>query len=588
MIVFKFLKGKLHLTDQNADELFWGLSAALLLYLPFLSRDFGISFDEWTMANGGLVTLRYLFSGGQDREALTFLGFNWQHPQFFNSLVGLFYGLKSGSLTQFLKEGFQAEKNLLPYFSLSHQMNAFFGFLAVFYGARISKMLGGARAGLITLLILALSPRFVGDMMNNSKDIPFAGVYAASVFYLLCFFKEMSAPRWQTILLLIFSFSAAIGIRVGGYLLLFYLVFFAPLFWVAWAFKQEGNWRGVVSRRTAGLKLFGRILLIVFAAYFGGMIFWPFAQVAPFQGPLIVFKQMSQFTAWDNFVLFQGSRIRASDLPWYYLPHWIAITVPFSCLTGWVLFGAFFYRLRRFCEWKLVLFALFAGFFPVAYIILKDSIVYDGWRHVLFIYAPLAAFAGMGWEALFQFLNSPRLRNIAAVILIFFYLGPLIWMIRNHPNQYVYFNGLVGGVNGAFGKYETDYFGNSLRAASEWLMEYHEKNYLYQPLIVRADGHVMSSYPYLSGKFHSWYLPLGYPRDFLQTDPHRFMYLGPYLQGPKVWSYALVLTRDWEPEALKNPNRWPPPGTIHTVMADDTILCAVVKNPQMPLINSST
>ena len=46
---------------------------------------------------------------------------------------------------------------------------------------------------------------------------------------------------------------------------------------------------------------------------------------------------------------------------------------------------------------------------------------------------------------------------------------PVGWTIRNHPHEYVYFNPLVGGLDGAFGNYETDYWGNSIRMASEWL-----------------------------------------------------------------------------------------------------------------------
>jgi hypothetical protein len=42
-------------------------------------------------------------------------------------------------------------------------------------------------------------------------------------------------------------------------------------------------------------------------------------------------------------------------------------------------------------------------------------------------------------------------------------------MVRLHPYQYVYFNRIVaGGLRGAAGKYETDYWGASLKEATEW------------------------------------------------------------------------------------------------------------------------
>ena len=216
----------------------------------------------------------------------------------------------------------------------------------------------------------------------------------------------------------------------------------------------------------------------------------------------------------------------------------------------------------------------------VVFIIVRQSIVYDAWRHVLFIYAPLCVVSALGWDGLLRMSKIRRIRGTLGVGLILLSFGPLSWMIRNHPNEYVYFNPLVGGVDGALGRYETDYFGNCLRESAEWLTNYHEKNNPYRPLIVRADGNLMSSYPYLNAKFHRWYFPLGYPQDFLQTDPYRFMSFGPYVGGPRVWDYALVLSRDWEGDIVKNSKAWPPPGTIYEVKADHTTLCAVVKNPQ--------
>ena len=31
-------------------------------------------------------------------------------------------------------------------------------------------------------------------------------------------------------------------------------------------------------------------------------------------------------------------------------------------------------------------------------------------------------------------------------------------MLLNHPYEYIYYNQLVGGLNGAYGNYETDYY----------------------------------------------------------------------------------------------------------------------------------
>jgi hypothetical protein len=42
-------------------------------------------------------------------------------------------------------------------------------------------------------------------------------------------------------------------------------------------------------------------------------------------------------------------------------------------------------------------------------------------------------------------------------------------MAKIHPYEYIYHNELVGGVRGAYGRYETDYWVAGMREAVEWL-----------------------------------------------------------------------------------------------------------------------
>jgi hypothetical protein len=50
-------------------------------------------------------------------------------------------------------------------------------------------------------------------------------------------------------------------------------------------------------------------------------------------------------------------------------------------------------------------------------------------------------------------------------------------MISNHPNQYIYFNELYGGVEKAFGYYELDYYQNSGKVGTDWIKENVLKKY---------------------------------------------------------------------------------------------------------------
>ncbi len=129
-------------------------------------------------------------------------------------------------------------------------------------------------------------------------------------------------------------------------------------------------------------------------------------------------------------------------------------------------------------------------------------------------------------------------------------------MLANHPNDYVYFNTSVGGIQGAFGRYETDYWGNCLRQASDWLGNYYLAQKPEKPARINADGDIMGSSYYLARRLGSLYLPAK--------------------NTPGSWDYRIALSRGLSQEELLR-GKWPPPGTIHEVKAGNVTLCAVVK-----------
>ena len=69
---------------------------------------------------------------------------------------------------------------------------------------------------------------------------------------------------------------------------------------------------------------------------------------------------------------------------------------------------------------------------------------------------------------------------------------PLVFQVRNHPNQVVYFNQIVGGPGGAFGRFELDYWGNSILQAVEWSNRLARRSFL--PLVVSGTpAHIVRS-----------------------------------------------------------------------------------------------
>jgi hypothetical protein len=101
-------------------------------------------------------------------------------------------------------------------------------------------------------------------------------------------------------------------------------------------------------------------------------------------------------------------------------------------------------------------------------VVVTHATIYDGIRHLLFTYLPLAALAAWAWVEL---LRSRRkaVGVIAGVALVLGLVEPVVFQWRNHPHQAVYFNAVAGGPRGAFARFEMDYWGVSVRDAVQWV-----------------------------------------------------------------------------------------------------------------------
>jgi len=541
----------------SARFLFWVLALIMISTMLIASADFGITWDEWVHAHYGKLILRYFLTGGQDHASFTTsadiggdLTLNL-YGHLFDTVATFVFGLTEGSVR---RVAFQ-DIHWSNYYEVRHLVNAAFGFAAILFTGLLAREFGGWRLGCLALLFIFLSPRFFGHSMNNPKDIPFATMYVMSIYYLVRFLRELPKPKWRTLGALALGIALAINVRIGGIILHLYLWLFCLSYLVRGIMKHE-------LKATEIQSIIFKVLLVSAAGYFGGLIFWPYGHHAPIQNPLNALRQMSDYNAIMLGVLFEGKKILSTNVPWHYIPKWILITTPMVVLLGWcgVVIQLFRNRFRLTSpDWLGVI--VLAALFPIGYAIFKHSALYDGWRHMLLVYPPLVILAVLGWQTLFTIARKRWIQGILLGFLILLLGRPLAWMVKNHPHQYVYFNETVGGLDGAFGYYETDYWGNSLRQAAEWLAEDLKQKADYDPIVVSSDGSTMQTAYYLKAKLGEQYTPLL-----------------PAQHGLQGWDYGLALSRKWTHDDLLS-DSWPPEGTIYTVKADHTVLCAVVKNP---------
>lgn len=517
--------------------------------MVYLSRDFGIAWDEWIQSQYGKLVLNFFLSGGTSRDCLTFGKTLYLYGGLFDTITVAVYGLFFGNLKALVDSSLMKDFFLPHYFETRHAINALFGFTAILFTGLLGKELRNWRTGFLGFLFILFAPRFFGNSMNNPKDIPFAMAYVMALYAMIRFFKAWPRPKAVTVLFLIISIAIAINIKVGGLMLIGYLFLFSFGLWAPEILRNKKI--GVPFR------LFLSLAGISLAAYFCGLLFWPYGLLDPIHNPFKALAELSFFGGAKGMLLFEGRMIPHGQTPWYYLPKWIFISVPLYIHLGILALLIFFMKILRAGNGRFLIMLFFAVLFPPAYAVFKHSFVYDSWRHFLFIYPPMAVLAAVAWDFIWDLLKGKK-KTLLGILLAATLLEPVSWMVRFHPHEYIYFNPLVGGLKGAYGRYETDYWGNSLRMASEWLSRYHKEQNIRRPIRVKADGELISSGYYLTRDLGPAYLPI------LQNEPD--------------WDFWLSLSRGVEPQYLDNRD-WPPRATIHKVEADGVTLCAVIANP---------
>jgi hypothetical protein len=109
---------------------------------------------------------------------------------------------------------------------------------------------------------------------------------------------------------------------------------------------------------------------------------------------------------------------------------------------------------------------------PLAVTIALRPAMYNGIRHFLFVLPPLAVLGGLAAVYLIDIASRTfRFAPIAAGLVLAVGAGiPVVEMIRLHPYEYTHFNRLSGGVAHARERYMLDYWGLSLKQASQALL----------------------------------------------------------------------------------------------------------------------
>jgi hypothetical protein len=445
------------------NKVWVGIYFSLLLLIGFLvHKDYGVSWDESIDRTNGIVNAKYIASH---------LAPGWASRQPVFANVPDFYTYSENDhgalfhLPLAFWEISQGGVDSRIYYHARH----FCIFLTFVIGVWALYGLGRMRfqhwqLGMIASTLLVLSPRFFADAFYNGKDLVFAAFFTLGIYTLVRLLKRPSL--WRALLHGLAT-AVATDIRIMGCL----LMAFSLGMLVLEALLASPN-KSRYSLLTIGL-------VYSVATIIATVLGWPYLWEQPFESFLQAFDNMRQFR-WEGLVIYLGEPVSSLQLPWHYVPVWIIVTTPVAYTLAFLLgFTSYCYTsirqglgyLRTF-EGRLDL--LFTGWFflPILMVVVLNSVIYDGWRHLYFIYPALLLLAIRGgnvlWQAGQQRQISYRLVLAITALAATEALFTLVRMVTAHPNQQVFFSFLPAAT--AERLFERDYWGLSYRQGLEWIL----------------------------------------------------------------------------------------------------------------------
>ena len=363
------------------------------LFLSFFAlglsifKDYGISIDEEFQRYSGFYWLNYVveftpfetlkinISNRLDNIG----GFTLPDPRDYP-----FYGIVFDLPLAFLETIFDI-KEPKNYFLLRHFFNFLIFFISSIYFYKILENRFSKKSIIfLGVLLYISSPRIFADSFYNNKDIVFLSFVTISSYY---YFKLLDNFSYKNIFKFSFFSALTCATRILG--------IFIPITFLFFIFLSN-------EKKNKNYRLFKKIFLFVSLFLFFLYLFWPFLWGNPISNFFYSLKMFSQYEVKLQ-MLFNGDYIFSNFLPLSYLPTWILITTPVSIL---ILFFIGYTNLIKRSSGRIInikqntiyedfwrgkkekkdFFIIFNFTIIFFYIILSNTVLYTGWRHLYFLH----------------------------------------------------------------------------------------------------------------------------------------------------------------------------------------------------------
>jgi hypothetical protein len=446
---------RLRIAACDAYDLAAAVLLAVLVLLVFATYDsYAISNDEQVQQHYGELIVAYYASGFTD-QAL----FHYDNLYLYGGLFDVLAVLV---------------QHLIPFvdpYDLRHVLCALIGIAGIGAVWATARLVAGQRAGAIAAFALAACGPWYGSMFNHTKDIPFAAAMMGATYFLLRAARDLPRPRLRDVVWFGILLGAALGMRVLGLL----MVGYAGL---AMVMRVPQLRAGPMRDR---LSVFAHSVIALAPAFFIGYVImiaaWPWSALAPLN-PVRGLIDFGDFH-YQIHTLLNGHVYEMDKVPRLYVPIYLLIKLPLLMLAGAATALVLVFwpgRTAREASDRRIETALlvFIAVFPVICEVVDRGPAFTGMRHFLFVVPVFAVLAGIGFDWLVNEFAA-RTRALAAGALTAI-AGVLIWnaviLVQLHPYQYLYYNPLVGGLEGAARLYVTDYWVNIMPEAVDDLETY--------------------------------------------------------------------------------------------------------------------
>ena len=338
----------------------------------------------------------------------------------------------------------------------------------------VLRMFGSRALALVAAALFLLHPRLYAHSFFNSKDIPFLTAFMVSLYLVHRAFRRDTLGAF---LLCGVGVGLLVNLRIMG------IVLFAAVLALR---ALDLAFVGSAGERRRALLTGGAFALAAMLSYHASLpVLWtdPFGRFAEMVDAL-----SSRPPHLRN--LFRGELLSSTEGPPFdYVPVWVGITTPPATLLL-AIAGAAALAWRWLRHPRDILrdgplrFGLLLAIPPVIVavaVVVLETNIHTGWRHLYFLYAPLLLLAIVGLRQL----ASPsrgRWTRIGAYALTGAGVAvTVVSMVRIHPHEGEYFTVLVDRTTPErlVARYETDYWDQAPRAVLPGIVGEHPSETLF-------------------------------------------------------------------------------------------------------------